>query len=93
MADFCQQCSIAHFGKDYENFKGISSPEETAQGLFAEALCEGCGFTLVDHSGKCVVPNCPCYLKDCHPDNPKDVVPAEASIPSSTISHEIPKSS
>lgn len=85
MADFCQQCSVAHFGKDYENFKGISKPEDTAKGLFADALCEGCGPTQVDHEGKCVVPDCPCYLNDCHPKGRPDPLPKVFHVPIVTI--------
>ncbi len=58
MADFCQQCSIALFGEDFGDFAGASSPEDTAQGLYAFALCEGCGMTQVDHAGLCVAPDC-----------------------------------
>jgi len=58
MADFCKQCSIEMFGKDYGDFKGISSEEDTKNDLYPLVLCEGCGPIQVDHEGKCVSPDC-----------------------------------
>lgn len=58
MADFCQQCSIEMFGEDFGELAGMSKPDDTANGLFALALCEGCGHILVDHSGRCVSTDC-----------------------------------
>ena len=40
------------------DFENISTPEDTANGLYAVVLCEGCGITQVDHTGKCVSPHC-----------------------------------
>ncbi len=56
MADFCKQCSIEHFGEDFEDFK----PHNKAplkEGFGWAALCEGCGPTLVDDNGACIA-NC-----------------------------------
>jgi hypothetical protein len=58
MADFCKQCSIDMFGDDWYDLAGLSDEEQTASGLFAGVLCEGCGPTQVDHLGKCVNPDC-----------------------------------
>ncbi len=58
MADFCKQCSIANFGKDFGDLAQLSTREDTAKGMFAVVLCEGCGPTSVDHEGRCVKPNC-----------------------------------
>ncbi|MDW9531939.1 hypothetical protein RWE87_13735 [Sinorhizobium meliloti] len=58
MADFCRQCSIDTFGEDYRDMAGISKPEDTAQELYAQVICEGCGVTSVDHEGVCVSPAC-----------------------------------
>ena len=58
MADFCRQCSIYMFGKDYGDLKGLSSEEDTKNELYAIALCEGCGLIQVDHEGNCVSPDC-----------------------------------
>ena len=58
MADFCHQCSIETFGKDFGELAGLSKPEDTERKLYAQALCEGCGFILVDHTGKCMSPGC-----------------------------------
>lgn len=59
MADFCRQCSLEHFGEDFRELAGMSTPEDTAKGLFTVNICEGCGFVLVDHEGECVDPDCP----------------------------------
>ncbi len=49
MADYCQQCSIDIFGKDYEDFKGM-----VGKGDILNDICEGCGRTNMDHTGKCL---------------------------------------
>ena len=54
MADFCTQCSIDIFGKDYGDAAG-----QCGEGFIASFLCEGCGPTWVDHTGKCVASDCP----------------------------------
>jgi len=53
MADFCKQCSVNMFGEDFGDLKGIPDP-----GQLADVICEGCGFTTVDHEGKCVKEDC-----------------------------------
>lgn len=58
MSDFCKQCSEKLMGKDYGDLRGLSKPEDTANGLFAPVICEGCGFVYVDHTGKCVGGDC-----------------------------------
>ena len=58
MADFCRQCSIETFGEDFGDLKGLSTPEHTAQGLYAVVLCEDCGPIQVDHEGNCISPDC-----------------------------------
>lgn len=58
MADFCAKCSIETFGKDYGDLANLSTPEQTAAGLFPVVICEGCGTVQVDHLGKCVTPDC-----------------------------------
>jgi hypothetical protein len=55
MADFCLQCSALMFGPEVGNdLSGISTPEDTAAKLYANVLCEGCGMTQVDHTGRCI---------------------------------------
>jgi hypothetical protein len=54
MADFCKQCSITIFGDDFGDGEGISTEADTTNGLFASFLCENCGITQVDHTGKCI---------------------------------------
>lgn len=51
MADFCKQCSIEIFCEDFNDLAGISTPQDTANKLYAHVLCEGCGPILVDHNG------------------------------------------
>lgn len=58
MADFCTQCAIEIFGEDVGDLADLSTPAETADGFFPYAICEGCGVIQVDHTGKCVSPNC-----------------------------------
>lgn len=54
MAEFCTECSIKVLGEDFRDLAGLSTPEDTAKGLFCEVICEGCGFVQVDHTGKCL---------------------------------------
>jgi hypothetical protein len=55
MADFCLQCSRDVLGvTDQNDMSGLSTPDDTAKGLYAGVLCEGCGPTFVDHEGRCV---------------------------------------
>lgn len=51
MADYCKQCSINIFGKDHEDLKGIAKPHAAIG-----AICEGCGYTNVNHEGVCCGP-------------------------------------
>lgn len=58
MADFCKQCSIEMFGKDFRELAGLTTVEDTAKGLYATGvICEGCyhpGACQVDHEGTCI---------------------------------------
>ena len=57
MADFCQQCSIAHFGKDFgELAKLAPGPFKEGEGVFT--ICEGCGPIYVDYEGRCMCDDC-----------------------------------
>lgn len=58
MADFCRQCSIDHFGRDFRELADFTSIEENEKGIFANVLCEGCGFIQVDAEGNCVTKGC-----------------------------------
>lgn len=83
MAEFCLQCSLAHFGEDTRDFACISSPSDTEKGLFAQVLCEGCGPTLVDDTGNCVSASChECHAMQC-PDELNDsrTLPTEHNPP------------
>lgn len=55
MADFCQQCSIELFGQDTKDLANLGESLEEGEGFLA--LCEDCGYTLVDLAGKCLC-NC-----------------------------------
>lgn len=57
MADFCKQCTEELFDDLCGNdFAGLTTPEDTVQGLYAVVLCEGCGPCQVDHTGFRVTP-------------------------------------
>jgi hypothetical protein len=58
MADFCAQCSIDMFGKDYGDLRGITTSEDVEAGLYAVVICEGCGHIQVDVDGHCITGDC-----------------------------------
>lgn len=60
MADFCRQCSIDHFGKDFKELAELTPIEDWKNGLAVCTICEGCGYIQVDPDGNCVSPDCLC---------------------------------
>ncbi len=58
MADFCKQCSLKIFGEDFGDLAGLSMIVHTSFRMYCKVICEGCGVTQVDHTGKCVSKNC-----------------------------------
>ena len=50
MADFCKQCSLENFDKDFQELAWGDSDHYD--------LCESCGYVLVDMYGKCIDPVC-----------------------------------
>lgn len=58
MADFCQQCSIEVFGEDTRDLAGLGDGTPLREGYGWKAICEGCGFTIVDDAGKCINKHC-----------------------------------
>jgi hypothetical protein len=52
MVDFCKQCSIKVFGKDFGDLANLCKENE-----YTEVLCENCGFILVDHTGERLDPD------------------------------------
>ncbi len=58
MADFCKQCSIEEFGEDHKDLAGLSTAEDTANGLYPVVLCESSGPIQVDHEGACISTDC-----------------------------------
>ncbi len=63
MAEFCQQCSLEIFNEDFKELAGLGH-EELLPGYGWQALCEGCGMTLVDNDGKCVNKDCKKHGKE-----------------------------
>ena len=53
MADFCEQCS-KDMGFPHNDLDGLVSEDEWKKGIIARVICEGCGGTQVDHTGRCV---------------------------------------
>ena len=59
MADFCQQCSVEIFQKDYRELANLCK-----EGELVQALCENCGSCIVNHNGTCIMDD-----SDTHKDN------------------------
>lgn len=51
MADLCLQCTHRLFGQNSSDFQGLTTLDDTENGMYASVICEGCGHILVDHSG------------------------------------------
>lgn len=66
MADFCKQCSIDHFGKDFRELADITKPDHWQAGMAVTTICEGCGPIQVDPDGNCVSPDCACAGQKGH---------------------------
>lgn len=58
MADFCTQCSIEHFGKDFKELANLMPAEKYTDEAGCVTICEGCGETIVDIDGKCIYKYC-----------------------------------
>lgn len=58
MAEFCKQCSIEMFGKDFGDLKGLSTEQHDKDELYCCVICEGCGHIQVDSNGACISENC-----------------------------------
>ena len=62
MADFCKQCAQEMWPPGHRfsegDFEGLTTPEDTAAGMAALVLCEGCGPIQVDVEGACVSSDC-----------------------------------
>jgi hypothetical protein len=64
MADFCKECSIELFGKDFGDLAKLLAESEYTATIGASALCEGCGdFISVDYEGNCRSTVCPKHGK------------------------------
>lgn len=53
MAGFCKQCSLRELEHDSKSLADLCPKYHTAQ-----AVCELCGPTFVDHNGVCVYHDC-----------------------------------
>lgn len=56
MADFCQKCSIEHFGEDFRELAGLGGGRKLEPDHYWTALCEGClhgAGCQVDEEGVC----------------------------------------
>lgn len=51
MACYCQECSEELFGRDFGDFAGQTTIDETRQGIYTWVECESCGSIEVDHQG------------------------------------------
>ena len=54
MSDYCKQCSMELFNKDNGELANLVTELDRVNKHSAMVLCEGCGFTCVDHEGKCI---------------------------------------
>lgn len=66
MADFCRQCAIELFGVDAGDLRGINKGETVPGTRGFLTICEGCGYTVVDHMGQCIADDCLEAGKDGH---------------------------
>jgi hypothetical protein len=64
MADFCKQCSIEMFNEDHRELAGLGDGTTLEPDHGWQALCEGCGPTMVNDEGECVMWSCPKHGKD-----------------------------
>lgn len=61
MADFCKQCSIETFGKDFGDHADRANARrvaDAAKEMYPVVICEGCGPVQVDPDGACVSEDC-----------------------------------
>lgn len=57
---YCQQCVHTLFGEGEPDrqLADLVTPAQAKELLFANVLCEGCGYTKVDSEGRCVSASC-----------------------------------
>jgi hypothetical protein len=59
MADFCKQCSTEILGEDLKDLANLDPDgPPLKEGYGYNVLCEGCGPTLVDKEGNCILYGC-----------------------------------
>jgi hypothetical protein len=54
MADYCKECSIFWFSKDFKNFKKTPNSPQPKKGWGYLVLCECCGNIIVDRYGRMI---------------------------------------
>lgn len=64
MADFCKQCSLELFGKDYGDLAKLLPEDQFTWDTGASTICEGCGWITVDYEGKCCAISCEKHGKE-----------------------------
>ena len=64
MADFCKDCSIAIFGRDFGEMAHLLPKDQYTEEMGALVLCECCGLIVVDYEGKRMEPQE--YDPNCH---------------------------
>lgn len=85
MADYCRDCSIAIFGRDFRDMANLMPQEgysnEKGNKKGALVLCECCGPTIVDINGRRIdgqsfFPTCSCQeFTRTHPEGIKENEP------------------
>ena len=66
MADFCMQCA-KDLGFPESDLAGLVTQEQYEnEKLVAVCICEGCGPTIVDYTGRCVNKECLMSHGDCN---------------------------
>jgi hypothetical protein len=58
MADFCRDCSLEMFDKDFRDLACLGDGSKLQPGMGWHCICEGCGFILVDDDGVCIDGRC-----------------------------------
>jgi len=58
MADFCKQCSLEIFTKDFGDLANLHPNKVLKNGYGWTVICEGCGITIVNKAGECISPSC-----------------------------------
>lgn len=59
LPELCLQCAEEEgLGTCNKDLAYLVTKAQAVEGLYAKVYCEGCGLTIVDHTGKCVSKAC-----------------------------------